>query len=179
MRAILSLLLCLALAAPAGAERFTGLVTAVADGDTISVLNADKQQMKVRLYGIDCPERARHFGARAKQATSDAVFGKNVTVQLINADSSGRMAAVVLMPGGKSLNEHLVRNGMALVNPQACTQKEICEPLRKLEQAARGQRRGLWAEKDKAPSRDEGEGLVFRPSTGPATGSGMGGMERR
>jgi len=166
-RAVLVLLLALAipyLAFSAPPSQFTAIVTAVVNGDTITVLTRDKQQVKIRLYGIDCPERNRHFGARAKQAASDAVFGKNVTIQPINTDSYGRMVAVVLMPGGKSLNEHLVRNGMASVNPQFCTQKEICEPLRKLEQAARGQRHGLWADKDQKPPQDGEEGLIFRPT---------------
>ena len=166
MRSVLVTLLCLVFAVPAAADpqQFTGHVISVTDGDTISVLTRDKQQVKIRLYGIDCPGRNRHFGAHAKQATSDAVFGKNVEVQLINTDSYGRMAAVVLMPGGKSLNEHLVRIGMALVNQQLCTQKAICEPLRKLEQAAKGQRRGLWADKNPMPPQDGGGGLIFFPT---------------
>ena len=170
-RAVLAALLCLVLAAQAIAatSQFTGVVIAVADGNTLTVLTTDKQQVKIRLYGVDCPERNRHFGAPAKQATSDAVFGKNVTVQPIHTNSYGQMAAVILMPGGKSLNEHLVRNGMALVNPQFCTQEEICNPLRKLEQAAKGQRRGVWADKDQMPP--DGGGLIFRPFDTP--------MERR
>jgi len=149
--------------AAADLPHFTGAVISVADGNTITLLSRDKQQVKIRLYGIDCLERNRLFGARAKQAASDAVLGKSVTVLPINTDNDGRMVAVVLMPGDKSLNEHLVRNGMALVNPQLCTQKEICEPLRKLEQAARSQRRGLWADKDPVPSQHGGGGLTFSP----------------
>jgi len=171
----LAFLICLALAVPAySAEYCAGVVISVANGDTLSVLTKDKQQVKIRLYGIDCPERNRHFGTHAKQATSDAVFGKHVTFQPISTDSYGRMVAIVLMSGGKSLNEHLVRNGMASVNPQSCTQNEICEPLKKLEQATKAQRRGLWADKDKMPLQDGAEGLVWRPLTN--SGGGRSGM---
>ena len=151
-------LLYLVFAAPslAATEQFTGLVTAVADGNTISVLTAqNKQQVKIRLYGIDCPESRRAFGNRAKQATSEAVFGKNITVQPIDTDPNGLTAAVVLMPiGKKSLNEHLVREGLASVNTKYCTQEDICEPLRRLEKAAKSQKRGMW--EDKTPVSSEG-----------------------
>jgi len=143
--------LCLAFAAPAfgGVAQFTGRVITVADGDTITVLTSDKRQVKIRLYGVDCPEYGQPFGARAKQATLDAAHRKKVTVQPMDTDNYGRTVAIVIMPGGRSLNEHLVREGMAWVYTRYCTQEEICGPLRKLEQAAKGQRRGLWA--DRAP----------------------------
>ena len=155
-------LLCLVFVAPSLAvtEQFTGLVTTVADGVTITVLTPDKQQIKIRLYGIDCPQRGQAFAARTTQATSDVAFGKNVTVRPIYTDRYGRMIAVVLIPGGeKSLNEHLIREGMAKVDQQSCTQEDICAPLRKLENAAKGQKRGLWEDKNPVSS----EGLQFIP----------------
>ena len=54
----------------------TGKVVSVADGDTITVLDADKTQHKIRLNGIDAPEKAQPFGQRSKQSLSDLVFGK-------------------------------------------------------------------------------------------------------
>ena len=54
----------------------TGKVVSVADGDTITVLDADKTQHKIRLNGIDAPEKALPFGQRSKQSLSDLVFGK-------------------------------------------------------------------------------------------------------
>ena len=160
----LSLLLCLALAVPAlgAAAQFTGSVISVANGDTITVLNADKQQTKIRLYGIDCPDKRQALGAKAAQAASDAVFGKRVAVQPIGADRDGQMAAVVIMPGGKSLLEHLVREGLAQVSPQYCKHDDICAPLRKLESAAKRQKRGLWADKTPATQSD---GISFSPMT--------------
>lgn len=145
-----SAIICLALALPVAAEpsQYSGLVTAVADGDTITVLNQAKQQVKIRLYGIDSPESGQAFGARAKQATADAVFGKHVAVQPIDVDRYGRTVAVVLMPGGRSLSEHLVREGMAWVYSRYCKEENICGPLRRLEKTAREEQRGLWADKE-------------------------------
>jgi len=170
MRTALSLLLCLALAVPALATpaQFTALVIAVADGGAISVLTQDKQQVKIRLYGIDCPERGHSFGNRAKQATSDAVFGKNVTVQPVETDRDGQMVAIVLMPGGRSLSEHLVREGLAWVLAKNCTQEDRCAPLRRLEQSAKMQKRGMWEDKTAAPQ----QGWSIFPAAG---GSNMPG----
>jgi endonuclease YncB( thermonuclease family) len=62
-----------------GAQTITGKVVGVADGDTITVLQG-KDQFKIRLYGIDCPESGQDFGARAKKFVSEMVFGKQVQV---------------------------------------------------------------------------------------------------
>ena len=153
MRLPLALLLCLALSTPAAAatEQFAARVISVADGDSITVLTQDKQQVRIRLYGIDCPEKGQAFGSRATHATSDAAFGKNVTVQPVDTDRYGRTVAVVLMPDGKSLNEQLVRDGLAWVYRQHCKHEEICGRLKDLEQAATADKLGLWADKKPAP----------------------------
>ena len=61
------------------AQTITGKVVGVADGDTITVLQ-DRTQYKIRLYGIDTPERGQDFGNRAKQFTSGMVYGKQTRV---------------------------------------------------------------------------------------------------
>ena len=66
----------------------------VRDSDTITALR-DKQPHKIRLYGIDCPEKRQPLGKRAKQFTSDMVFGKTVGVNRIDTDRYGRTAALV------------------------------------------------------------------------------------
>ena len=158
MRAILlPVILFLAIASPALASdqaQFTAPVISVADGRTLTVLTRDKQQIKIRLYGIDCQERGREFWSHAKRSTSDAVLGKTVTVQPMDRDPDGRTVAVVRMPGGKSLNEHLVREGLAWVLQQDCTQENICALLRKMEKGAKAQKLGLWT--DKTPAAPQG-----------------------
>jgi endonuclease YncB( thermonuclease family) len=148
----LCLLLCLASAVPALAARphFSGEVVSVANGDTLTVLQG-KQRVKIRLYGIDAPEKGQVFWKRARRAAADAVHGKTVTVQPMGTDRYGQTLAVILMPDGKSLNEHLVREGLAWVFPQYCEDEEICAPLRKLEQEARSGKRWLWQLKNPTP----------------------------
>ena len=58
------------------AAEYTGWVVGVSDGDTLTLLTADKQQVKVRLGEIDTPERKQPYGTRAQQALSDLAFGK-------------------------------------------------------------------------------------------------------
>jgi micrococcal nuclease len=62
------------------AADFTGRVVGISDGDTISVLH-DGRAEKIRLNGIDCPEKWQAFGQQAKQFTSSLTFGKDVTVK--------------------------------------------------------------------------------------------------
>jgi micrococcal nuclease len=91
-------LVVLAWTAPARAEDFTGRVVGVADGDTITVLQG-RTPVKVRLHGIDAPEAGQDFGSRAKQATSELAFGKEVIVRRVDTDRYGRTVALVVLPG--------------------------------------------------------------------------------
>ena len=94
------------------AEQFTGKVVGISDGDTISVLR-EGRAVKVRLYGVDAPEKAQAFGTQARTFTSDAAFQQTVTVEVHTTDRYGRLVGGVLFPDGRSLNQELVRAGMA------------------------------------------------------------------
>ena len=87
--------LLLALACAAHAETVTGRVVGVADGDTITVLDADKVQHKIRLAGIDAPEKKQAFGNRSKESLSDLVFDKTVNVEIEKRDRYGRQIGKV------------------------------------------------------------------------------------
>jgi endonuclease YncB( thermonuclease family) len=71
------------------ADTITGRVVGVSDGDTITVLR-DKEQVKIRLVGIDAPEKSQAFGNIAKQRMADMVFGKEVRVDGRKTDKYGR-----------------------------------------------------------------------------------------
>lgn len=68
-----SILATLLLATTLHAAEYTGKVVSAADGDTITVLDSSKTQHKVRLAGIDAPEKAQAFGNRSKQSLSDLI----------------------------------------------------------------------------------------------------------
>lgn len=75
---------------------FSGKVVAVTDGDTIKVMHEGKAE-KIRLYGIDCPEKKQPFGNKAKQFTSDLAFGKIVTIRDKGKDRYGRTIGEVIL----------------------------------------------------------------------------------
>ena len=101
------------------ARNFSGLVVSVLDGDTIEVLHNQRPE-RVRLRGIDCPEKGQGFGSRAKQAASQLAFGKEVTLQTHGHDKYGRTLAEILLPDGMNLNQELVKQGLVLVVSEVC-----------------------------------------------------------
>lgn len=139
-------LLTMLLAVPAwAAQVFEGKVVGISDGDTITILTDQKQQIKVRLYGVDCPETKQAYGTRARQFTSDKIFGKRVRVEVADTDHYGRTVGIVTAPGGSVLNSDLLAGGMAWLYTAYC-KKPFCRDWKKLEEGARIAHKGLWAD---------------------------------
>ena len=86
MKFLLSFLLIFSVFTANASNLLQGKVVSVADGDTITVLDAEKTQHKIRLQGIDAPEKAQAFGAKSKEALYELVHGKNVQVSFIKKD---------------------------------------------------------------------------------------------
>ncbi len=84
----------------------------VSDGDTLTVLSKG-QPVRIRLHGIDCPEKRQAVGKRAKHFTSQVVYGKTVTVKDLGQDRYGRTVGEVMLPDGRNLNHEIVREGSA------------------------------------------------------------------
>ena len=80
---------------PTTAADLFGTVVSIADGDTITVLDADNVQHKIRLEGIDAPERKQPFGTRSRQNMANLVFGKPVRVEARKQDRYGRTVGKV------------------------------------------------------------------------------------
>jgi len=130
------------------AMAWDGKCVGVADGDTITVMHNGKGE-RIRLHGIDCPERGQDFGKRAKQFTSGMVFGKIVTIEPTDTDRYGRTVAMVYA-GGKCLNEELIGAGFAWVYTKYCKER-FCSDWKTLEGAARSSNLGLWAHGNPIP----------------------------
>jgi micrococcal nuclease len=142
---ILSSLIVLILLIPLTVFAWSGKCVGVSDGDTISVMHEGKAE-KIRLYGIDCPEKGQPFGKRAKQFTSDMVFGKSVEVKPTTTDGYGRTVAWVYK-GDICLNKELLRVGLAWHYKKYSQDKEQAV----LEEEAMEQKAGLWADKNPIP----------------------------
>lgn len=125
---------------------FLGKCVAVTDGDTIKVLRGGKA-VRIRLFGVDCPERGQDFYRRAKEFTSEMVFGRVVEVTPVDQDDYGRLVAWVSVDG-RTLNKELVAEGLAWwYRRHAPKEKE----LGKLEKQARKAKKGIWSLPDPTP----------------------------
>lgn len=94
-RLVPAIILLALLTSIAHADTLRGRVVSVADGDTVTVLDAGRQQHKIRLQGIDAPEKAQPFGERSKQNLSRMVFGKDVRVEWQKRDKYKRIVGKV------------------------------------------------------------------------------------
>ena len=97
---------------PAEMQEFSGRVVGVTDGDTITVLH-DGVGEKIRLAGIDCPERGQDYGTRAKQFLSALVFRKTVRVYDQGQDRYGRTIGTVLLPDDTKSITYSLNRGCA------------------------------------------------------------------
>ena len=129
-----------------------GKVVSVADGDTITVLDATNTQHKIRLQGIDAPEKAQPFGQKSKQSLSQMVQSKQVTVEYQKKDKYGRTLGKVLHNGTDVCLEQ-IKLGMAWHYKQYASDqpKEDRALYDQTEQDARAKKAGLWIEKAPTP----------------------------
>src|SRR6266576_3568790 len=96
----------------AGQTNITGRVVRIADGDTLTVLDAANLQHRIRLQGIDAPESHQAFGTQSKQNLSAMVFDKEVTAVCDKADQYGREVCKIVLDG-RDINLEQVKAGMA------------------------------------------------------------------
>lgn len=133
---------------PAISWAWQGLVVGVTDGDTIKVLHNGKAE-KIRLYGIDCPEKKQAFGKRAKQFTADMVFKQMVEVEPIATDRYGRTIAWVYV-ADKCLNKELLKAGLAWHYKRYSQDEDLAA----LEMVSKQNRVGLWSDPHAMPPWD-------------------------
>jgi micrococcal nuclease len=94
----------------AGAAELDGPVVRILDGDTIEVLHNQRPE-RIRLSGIDCPEKGQAYGNNAKHAASSLAFGTEVTVQTHGKDKYSRTLRDVFLLDGMNVNQELVKQG--------------------------------------------------------------------
>jgi endonuclease YncB( thermonuclease family) len=122
-----------------------GKVVGVTDGDTIKVLRV-KELFKIRLNGIDAPEKKQAYGQKSKEFLSSLVFGKNVEVIVRDQDRYGRYVGDVMIEG-RSANYALVAAGLAWWYAEYSKDQSLAA----LEKTAKAKRLGLWAEPSPIP----------------------------
>ncbi|NCN89643.1 MAG: thermonuclease family protein [Gallionella sp.] len=129
-----------------------GQIVGVSDGDTVTLLDAQKKQWKVRLLGIDAPEKKMPFGQRSKQHLADLVYRKSVIVEYSKRDRYGRTLGKIQV-GGIDANLAQIRAGMAWHYKQYQSEQsfEDRQLYSEAEETARSSRRGLWADATPTP----------------------------
>lgn len=145
IKQFLKLALCLLLIVSTNiitAQTITGTIVGIMDGDTVKLLTQDSTLVKVRLANIDCPEKKQPYSAKAKEFTSNAVFGKTVTINIVKKDRYRRYISNVIYNDTLSLCHELIKAGLAWHFEKYSKDGE----LQQLEDKARQNKLGLWQE---------------------------------
>lgn len=145
---LIALLFCL----NSNAETILGQVVGVLDGDTVTLLDEKKMQHRIRLGGIDAPEKFQAFGQQSKQSLSDLIFGREVVVDAGKTDRYGRRIGKILVYGVDA-NLEQVRRGFAwhykaYENEQNLADRRLYAAA---EEKARAANTGLWRDSEPIP----------------------------
>jgi len=155
-RCLRTFALVVALFAPSvAAEMLVGRVVAVSDGDTLTVLDAANRQYRVRLAGIDAPERNQAYGEDSKQNLARLAFGQPATVEWDKTDHYGRVLGKVVI-GAIDANLAQVRAGYAWHYKKYQDEQSAGDRRRYAVSAAeaRVERLGLWRDPSPTPPWD-------------------------
>lgn len=152
---ILLLTALLLLANISTADTLYGRVVGVADGDTVTVLDATNTQWKIRLMGIDAPEKKQAFGSKSKEYLSGLAFNKQVTVEYNKQDRYGRTVGKIII-NGVDANLEQVKAGMAWHYKQYQREQSVEDRMiyTLAEEQARAGKRGLWIGPEPVPPWD-------------------------
>lgn len=143
--AILSVLMSISSLSFAQNNSFYGLVVGVSDGDTVKILDQNKQEIRVRLLGIDAPESKQDFGQVSKKTLSDMIYKQNVEVKFNKKDQYGRVIGKIVF-NNQDINLIMVQKGMAWHYAQFAREQppEDRNLYAQTQQQAQSQRIGLW-----------------------------------
>lgn len=128
---------------PPAWPEFSGKVVGVDDGQSVTV-QKEGRSSRIKLHGLEAPRPGQEYAGQSKAYLAGVAFGREVTVKPRERAADGRLAAVVLLKDGRSLNLEVVRAGMAW----AARQPAVDPALAEIEADARGDRRGLWREEN-------------------------------
>ena len=148
--------LCLSFTLLAGdifASELKGRVVKVADGDTITIIDANNTQHRIRLSQIDAPEKGQPWGEKSRQYLAQRIAGEEVTVEWNERDRYQRIIGTVYLDSVDICQEQ-IELGNAWVYTQYATDKT----LYLLQNQAERNKIGLW----KLPASERVEPWVWR-----------------
>ena len=132
------------------AQVLSGKVVKIADGDTFTLLVNNHDQVKVRLDGIDAPEKKQAFGNKAKQYLSSMIWGTPVTVKVLKKDRYGRSIGKVSTSKVKDVNLEMIKAGYAWHYKEYNKEKSYASA----EINARKRKLGLWQDRNPIKPQD-------------------------
>lgn len=140
---LLYTILLLALSLSIQSKALKGRIVKVSDGDTVTLLDSTNTQHKIRLDGIDCPEKGQPFGTKATDFVKKLTTGKIIVVEWEKKDRYGRILGYVYADG-VNVNKELLKNGLAWHYKHFNKDKELA----KLEQQAKDKKLNIWSDKN-------------------------------
>ena len=126
------------------AQVLKGKAVSIADGDTFTLLVNGNEQVKIRIDGIDAPEKKQDFGNRAKEYLSGMIWGEMLTVCVTKTDRYGRSIGKVSTPSIEDVGLEMIKAGYAW-QYRDYNKEQSYEEAEKL---ARKNRNGLWLDKN-------------------------------
>jgi len=139
----------------ATAAEFDGTIVGVADGDTVTLLDASKTQHRIRLDGIDAPERTQPYGQRARQSLADLAHGRTAHADCPKVDRYGRAVCRVIVDG-VDIGFEQIRRGFAWHYVKYAREQRTSDraSYARAEHEARSAGTGLWSFSDPTPPWD-------------------------
>ncbi len=122
----------------------SGKVISIIDGDTYDVLIQDNKTIRVRMEGIDAPEKGMPFYQKSKKYLSDLCFGKQIKFKVTGVDNHERILAYSFLEDGKELSQEMIKAGYAWHFKKY--NSDIV--LSNLEIEAKNLKKGLWSEEN-------------------------------
>ena len=121
-----------------------GRVVKISDGDTFTLLVNGNEQVRVRIDGIDAPEKGQSYGNRAKEYLSSLIWGEDISVYVTKRDRYGRSIGKVSTPRIEDVGLEMIKAGYAWQYRDYNNDKSYTSS----ENSARKQLKGLWQDRN-------------------------------
>ena len=118
-----------------------GICVGVSDGDSLHLELPDGERVRVRLYGIDAPEKDQECALAARKKLGKLIYDKKIRVEVLDVDKYGRYVGKVYA-GARYVNRYMLKEGLAWHYKRYAADDEL---LAETEARAKAAGRGIWA----------------------------------
>ena len=134
------------------AETVKGKIIRVVDGDTVLARTVDNKKIRIRLSGIDAPEKKQAYGIESKKFLENLISSKIVKISISKKDKYKRYLGMIFL-NKTNINLELVKSGNAWAYRRYLKKmnKKLKEAFIKAESHAQFQKIGLWGKKSPVP----------------------------